>query len=46
MAGDLEQMRKQTTQWCMTIPNNRKNIKKMVMIFHGKYVKFVPNFNG
>ena len=37
-------MEKQTIAWCATIPNSRKNISKMRMVFDGPYVKFVPNF--
>jgi hypothetical protein len=32
----------QTAAWCATIPNNKKKIENMMMVFVGGYAKFVP----
>ena len=37
-------MKIQTVMWCAHIPNEKKNMNKMRMVFVGNYVKFVPNF--
>lgn len=42
---DFEDMCKQTTAWCMTLPAHRKNVAKMQMVFVGNHVKFVPKFS-
>ncbi len=41
---DSDKMKQQTTMWCAHIPNDRKNMHKMKMVFIGSFVKFVPNF--
>lgn len=47
MAGltETEQMRIQTSMWCAHLPNEKKNISKMRMVFVGNRVKFVPKFD-
>jgi hypothetical protein len=32
----------QTMMWCASIPNHKKKIENMKMIFVGGYAKFVP----
>lgn len=41
---DSDKMKLQTSMWCATLPNAKKNIHKMKMVFIGNTVKFVPNF--
>ena len=41
---DSDKIKQQTTLWCASIPNERKNMRKMKMVFMGPYVKFVPIF--
>lgn len=44
MASDSEQMKKQTLNWCMSIPNHKKNMNKMRLVIVDGYAKFVPVF--
>ncbi len=37
-------MEQQTINWCMSLPNNKKNINKMKMVFVGGKAIFVPTF--
>jgi hypothetical protein len=39
---DSFQRKLQTMMWCATIPNNKKKIENMKMIFVDGYAKFVP----
>ena len=33
---------KQTMMWCASLPNNKKKIENMMVVFIGGYAKFVP----
>jgi hypothetical protein len=35
-------MKKQTEMWCMNVPNHKKNVDKMRLIFVNGIVRFVP----
>lgn len=41
-SGDWDRMRRQTEMWCMHLPNEKKNIQKMKMVFVDGYAKFIP----
>lgn len=41
-AGDFEMRRRQTEAWCMHVPNEKKNIHKMQMVFVDGFAKFIP----
>jgi hypothetical protein len=34
--------RRQTEAWCMHVPNEKKNIHKMQMVFVDGFAKFIP----
>jgi hypothetical protein len=41
-SDDSFQRKMQTMMWCASIPNHKKKIENMKMIFVGGYAKFVP----
>jgi hypothetical protein len=41
-SDDTFQRKMQTMMWCASIPNSKKKIENMKMIFVGGYAKFVP----
>jgi hypothetical protein len=40
--SDSEQMKQQTAMWCMHLPNHKKKIENMQLVFVNGIVKFVP----
>ena len=44
MAPDCEHTKMQTIKWLATIPNDKKNPRKMQMVFVGGKAVFVPIF--
>jgi hypothetical protein len=40
--NDAFKRKMQTMMWCASIPNSKKKIEKMKMIFVDGYAKFVP----
>ena len=39
------EMMKQTENWCRMLDPRRKNIDKMIMVFEGNKMVFVPDFD-
>lgn len=44
MASEADKMREQTTKWLATLPNSKKNPRKMQMVFVGGKATFIPVF--